>query len=198
VYRLLNPATARALIFSWFVRLRLRSCGRKLRLRVTTTILGHRRISIGNNFSSMGMLYLYANEGGDIRIGDDCAVNTNVQIGAAGGKIIIGNYVMIAPNVVLRAANHGMQRGAIPMRHQPSVPGEIVIEDDVWIGSNAVITADVRIARGTVVGAGAVVTSSTDPYTIVGGVPATKIGERPEGAVARERASASRMHAHQG
>ena len=86
---------------------------------------------------------------------------------------------MIGPNVVLRAANHSMKRGNTPMRHQPSIPGEIFIEDDVWIGSNVVITSDVRIARGTVVGAGSVVTSSTEPYSIVCGVPARKIGERP-------------------
>jgi galactoside O-acetyltransferase len=97
---------------------------------------------------------------------------------AAAGKIVIGNCVLIAPNVVLRAANHDIGRGPVPIRHRPSVSGEIIIEDDVWIGSNAVVTADVTLARGTVVGAGAVVTSSTEPYSIVGGVPARKIGER--------------------
>ena len=90
----------------------------------------------------------------------------------------MGNHVMIAANVVLRAANHGVARG-IPMKRQGSISGEIQIEDDVWIGSNAVITADVVLARGTVVGAGAVVTHSTEPYSIVAGVPARKIGERP-------------------
>lgn len=173
----LRPSVAGGFIYGWLVRRQLRSCGRGLRLRVSTTIQGHHRIAIGRNFWSMGRLYLYANEGGSIEIGDDCTVNTNVQIGAASGRIVLGNCVMIGPNVVLRAANHGMSRGT-PMRHQPSTPGEIVIEDDVWIGSNAVITANLKIARGTVVGAGSVVTSSTEPYSIVGGVPARKIGER--------------------
>jgi galactoside O-acetyltransferase len=174
----LNPSVAAGFVYSWLVGPRLRRCGHGLRLRVTTTILGHRRIAIGKNFWSMGQLYLYANEGGSIEIGDDCTVNTNVQIGAASGRIVVGNCVMFGPNVVLRAANHGMRRGDTPMRHQPSTPGEILIEDDVWIGSNAVITADLKIARGTVIGAGSVVTSSTEPYSIVCGVPARKIGER--------------------
>jgi galactoside O-acetyltransferase len=173
----IRPSVAGGFLYSWIVGPRLRSCGHGLRLRLTTTIQGHDRIVIGKNFWSMGRLYLYANEGGSIEIGDDCTVNTNVQIGAASGKIVLGNSVMIGPNVVLRAANHGMRRDT-PMRHQPSTPGEIVIEDDVWIGSNAVITANLKIARGTVVGAGSVVTSSTEPYSIVGGVPARKIGER--------------------
>jgi galactoside O-acetyltransferase len=125
----------------------------------------------------MGHLYLYANDGGLLEIGDACSVNSNVQLGAASGRIKIGNEVMIGPNVVIRAANHGTQR-ALPMMRQPWESGEIIIEDDVWIGANAVITGKVTLARGTVVAAGAVVTHSTEAYSIVGGVPARKIGER--------------------
>ncbi len=164
-------------LYSYAVRWRLRQCGRGLRMQLPTVIYGHRNIVIGTNFSSMGHLYLFANDGGVIRIGDNCSVNTNVQIGAAAGSIVIGNGVMIAPNVVLRAANHDMRRDT-PMRFQPSRGGRILIEDDVWIGSNCVVTADVTVARGTVVAAGAVVTHSTEPYSIVAGVPARKIGER--------------------
>lgn len=177
-YRCLNPLNVVNYLYSRLVSVRLRKCGPGLQLRPTSTIRDYHRISIGRNFSSAGRLYLYAQEGGWIEIGDDCAINTNVQIGAAGGKIVIGNCVMIAPNVVLRAVNHDMRRGPVPMRHRAPVGGKITIEDDVWIGSNAVITADVTIARGTVVGAGAVVNTSTEPYSIVGGVPARKIGER--------------------
>lgn len=164
-------------IFSRVVRHRLQRCGRGLQLRRSTVIFGHENIVIGDNFVSMGQLYLYANDSGYLEIGDDCDVNTNVQLGAASGRIILGNHVMIAANVVLRAANHGLTRG-VPMKHQASTPGEIRIEDDVWIGSNAVVTADVVIARGTIVAAGSVVTRSTEPYSIVAGVPARKIGER--------------------
>jgi acetyltransferase-like isoleucine patch superfamily enzyme len=174
----LRPAYVLGRLYSGVVRWRLQRCGSGLRLQVTTVIRGHRNIVIGKNLNSMGHLYLYAHEGGAIRIGDDCSINTNVQIGAAAGRIVIGNGVMIASNVVLRAANHDIRRDR-PMRYQNSQGGEIVVEDDVWIGSNSVVTADVTVARGTVVGAGAVVTRSTEPYSIVAGVPARKIGERP-------------------
>jgi galactoside O-acetyltransferase len=56
--------------------------------------------------------------------------------------------------------------------------GQIVIEDDVWIGSNAVILRNVRLGHGCVVAAGAVVTKDVDPFSVVGGVPARKISER--------------------
>lgn len=173
----LSPSYLAGRLYSAIVRPQLQSCGAGLRLQITTVIRGHRNIVIGRNFNSMGYLYLYAHEGGVIRIGDDCSVNTNVQLGAAAGRIVIGNAVIIAPNVVLRAANHDMRRDIL-MRHQPSRGGEIIVDDDVWIGSNSVVTADVRLARGTVVGAGAVVTHSTEPYSVVAGVPARKIGER--------------------
>jgi galactoside O-acetyltransferase len=57
-------------------------------------------------------------------------------------------------------------------------PGIIIIEDDAWIGTNAVITSNVTLAKGTVFGAGTVFTRSTEPCSIVGGVPARKISQR--------------------
>jgi galactoside O-acetyltransferase len=165
------------LVYSAFVRKRLRQCGYGLRVKLSTVVTGWENIIIGKNFVSMGLLYLYVNDGGYLQIGDNCDANTNVQLGAGTGRLIIGNHVMIAPNVVIRAANHGMAKNGI-MKYQPYVSGEIAIQDDVWIGSNAVITPDVTLATGTVVAAGAVVTKSTTPYSIVGGVPARQIGER--------------------
>jgi galactoside O-acetyltransferase len=178
IYLHMRPAFLLDVAYSCTVRLRIRQCGRGVVLPVTTTIRGHKNIIIGDGFSSLGHLKLYANEDGYLRIGSDCSANSNVQLGAAGGTIIVGDHVMFGANVVVRAANHGMRRDMV-MKRQPWTPGKIVIEDDVWVGSNAVITADVVVARGTVVGAGAVVTRSTEAYSIVAGVPARKIGERP-------------------
>jgi galactoside O-acetyltransferase len=172
----INPASIATAAYSGVTRWRFRRCGPGLRLRLTTSIRGHENIEIGMNFVSMGQLYLYA-ENGSLKIGDNCSVNTNVQLGASSGSILLGDNVIIGPNVVVRAANHGIRRG-LTMRDQPWVGGEISIESDVWIGSNAVVTTDVRIGRGTVVAAGAVVTHSTEAYSIVAGVPARKIGER--------------------
>ena len=177
IYQCLSPSYLLSVIYSLMVRWRFQKCGKGLLIKVSTVITGHKNITIGNDFVSMGNLYLYANDGGSLEIGDNVDTNTNVQFGAANGRIKVGNNVMIASNVVIRAANHGMKLGT-PMKLQPSEPGVIIIEDDVWIGSNAVIATNVTLARGTVVGAGAVVTRSTTEFSIVAGVPARKIGER--------------------
>ena len=65
---------------------------------------------------------------------------------------------------------------AYQFRLYPIKEQEVIIEDDVWIGMNAVILPGVTIRKGTIVGAGAVVTKSTGEYEIVAGVPAKKIG----------------------
>lgn len=100
-----------------------------------------------------------------ITIGDGFAANSNVMINARGrGEIIIGNNVLIGPNVVLRSNNHIFSNLEIPISRQGMTEGTIVIEDDVWIGSNSVILPDVLIGKGAIVAAGAVVTKSIPIY----------------------------------
>ena len=48
----------------------------------------------------------------------------------------------------------------------------IIIEDDVWIGSGAIITQGVRVGKGAIIAAGAIVTKDVEPFSVVGGVPA--------------------------
>src|SRR5271165_4024334 len=91
-----SPRVVMGILYTCLVKHRFLSCGTGLRLGIPTTILGHGSISIGKNFVSMGWLYLYAHNGGSLKIGDNCSVNTNVQLGAAHGTIIIGDNVIIA------------------------------------------------------------------------------------------------------
>lgn len=122
-----------------------------------------------------------AGQDGVIEIGDRVSFNNNVHINACGGgRIILGNDVLVAPNVVLRASDHITSSLDKPIREQGHKPGEIVLEDDVWLGSNVTVIGDVRIGRGAVVAAGAVVIKDVEPYSIVGGVPAKFIKKRGE------------------
>lgn len=141
-------------------------------------ILGFENIELGNNVSFMQNSYIYAHDGGGIMIGDNFTMNTNSQLGASFGKIIIGNDCAIAPNCVLRASNHNFENPDILFRKQGHTYGEIIIEDDVWISSNCVITANTKIGKSSIVGAGSVVTKDVEPYSIVGGVPAKLIRKR--------------------
>ncbi|WP_344332027.1 sugar O-acetyltransferase [Kitasatospora putterlickiae] len=88
------------------------------------------------------------------------------------GGIRIGNGVMIAPKVSLITGGHPLP---LAERRQYLSFAPIVIEDNVWIGTAAVITQGVTIGAGSVVAAGAVVTRDVPSGTLVAGVPARVI-----------------------
>lgn len=122
---------------------------------------------------------IFASKESRVFIGDDFECNTNVMINARGlGEIKIGTNVLIGPNVVLRSNNHNFSEISKPISKQGMKGGKIIIDNDVWIGSNVVILPNINIGKGSIIGAGAVVTSNVESYTIVGGVPAKEIGKR--------------------
>lgn len=112
-----------------------------------------------------------------VSIGHDVLLNAGTKIGGQRG-VTIGNYVMLGYNVNLVSENHQFNNPKLPIKKQGFFGGPIVIEDDVWIGANAVILPNVTIGRGSVVGANAVVTKDVLPYSIVGGIPAKLIRPR--------------------
>jgi acetyltransferase-like isoleucine patch superfamily enzyme len=106
---------------------------------------------------------------GHVHIGD------RVRIGLGNtviGPITIGNDIMFAQNIVLSGLNHGYEDINIPISDQPVTTSEIRIEDEVWIGANAVVVAGVTVGKHSIVAAGSVVTKDVPPYSIVGGNPA--------------------------
>ena len=60
----------------------------------------------------------------------------------------------------------------------PESKGDIIIEDDVWIGANCIILSGVKISRGAIIAAGSVVIKEVAPYSIIAGVPAKQIKKR--------------------
>lgn len=118
----------------------------------------------------------WAPDVGGISIGAKSYVGPNsVLFGAAG--IEIGESVLISPGVVITSHQHSYGSD-LDIRDQPLWYGKVVIERDVWIGANATILPGVRVGRGSVVGAGAVVTSDVADRTVVVGVPAQVKRER--------------------
>ena len=95
------------------------------------------------------------------------------------GKVKAGKYVMIAPDVTIAGSDHIFDQPGVPMYFagRPRLP-ETIIGDDVWIGSNVVILPNIKIGKGSVIAAGAVVTSNVSQFKIMGGIPAKEIGRR--------------------
>lgn len=151
-------------------------CG-SVRFGTGLSLAGCRGMTLGDNVRLGRGCFITATDG-TLVLHDSVALSPFVHVGADAGRIEIGAHTAVGPGTVIRAANHCIARQDVPIMHQGHVPGVIVIEEDVWIGANCVITPDVRIGRGAVVGAGAVVTRNVAPFAIVGGVPAKVIGMR--------------------
>ena len=115
---------------------------------------------------------------GSILVGENVHLGYRPIILAPRSEIIIGNNVLFGPEVTIRGGNHRIDmigRTMFSVENHEKRPDDdlgVVIEDDVWIGTRAIILHGITIGRGAVIAAGAVVTKSVPPYAIVGGVPA--------------------------
>ena len=111
-------------------------------------------------------------------IGNDVVLARSVLITTSGG-VTIGNRVLVGYGAKILSADHRIPDDPLESIYfSGHVCKPVVIEDDVWICANAVIVAGVRIGRGSVVAAGAIVTKDVESYSIVGGVPAKLIRKR--------------------
>jgi maltose O-acetyltransferase len=130
-------------------------------------------IKIGKgNFVEKGV---YVGNGNQIEIGDNCQINENVKL----DNVAIGNYVMIAPGVTILGKMHEFQDRNVPMVLQGERETQrTIIEDDVWLATNAIIMPGVRIRKGCIIAAGAVVSKDTEEFAIYGGIPAKLIKYR--------------------
>lgn len=108
----------------------------------------------------------------NIKIGEDSIIGEDAVLDGR-DSLIIGNHVDIATGVMIYNAEHDVRDPNFSAINAP-----VVVGDYVFIGPRAIILPGVKIKRGAVVGAGAVVTRDVNEYSIVGGVPAKQIGDR--------------------
>lgn len=126
---------------------------------------------------------------GKVKIGKYSSINgPATRICAEISEIQIGSFCSIASGVVIQEFYHNYNMvttyninsniiGA-SVENEKISKGPIIIEDDVWIGSNSVILSGVKIGRGSIIGAGSIITKDIEPYSIVGGNPAKTLRKR--------------------
>lgn len=195
------PTVAGSVLRSWIYRTVLGSVGRGCFIEQNVRLLVPRRIFLGHHVMIGEGCFLDANTtDGRIELQDDVWLSRGSYIVAGRAQVVvgpttyighrclfyghngiqIGRDVLLANDVQLICGNHTFSRRDIPIRAQPPLGAPIAIEDDVWLGASAIVLGGVTVGKGSVVGAGAVVTHSLPPYSIARGVPAVVVGTRGE------------------
>lgn len=150
--------------------------GERCNIGYSSSFEGYNKIGDGTTFSG-GLGYASY-------IGQNCSINAN-----------IGKYCCIAQNVMTAYGSHPTKKWVsihpaffstakqsgftyVDKELYDEKQSKIEIENDVWIGTGAMLLGGIKIGDGAVIAAGAVVTKDVKPYTIVGGVPAKEIRKR--------------------
>ena len=140
---------------------------RTLRRAFLTRALG--RLGVGSGVQ-MGCRFLNPRK---VELGDRNVINFGCLLDGRKFRIVTGNDVSIGPEASILTLGHDPQSPSFADRG-----GDVVIGDRVWIGYRAIVLPGVTIGDGAVVGAGALVTKNVEPFAIVAGNPARKIGDR--------------------
>lgn len=116
----------------------------------------------------------------NVYVYDNVGIGPHALLSTPNAKIIIKGNCAIAEHLTIHTGNHARVVGKfvtdITESNKPKgYDKDVIIEKDVWIGSNVTILAGVHIGRGATIAAGAVVNKDVPPYCIVGGVPAMVI-----------------------
>jgi acetyltransferase-like isoleucine patch superfamily enzyme len=161
----------------WWVRFLVspfihhRGKGAVIRRRTRIDVFPFNKFSLGDN-ATIEDFCTINNGVGDVLIGD----NSRIGLGSVLiGPVTIGKQVILAQNIVISGLNHTYDDVKLPIRLQKVTTKAIFIDDEAWIGANAVITAGVTVGKHSVVAGGAVVTKDIPPYSVAVGNPARVI-----------------------
>ena len=131
----------------------------------------YRKFWLGD-FSVVESFACINNAVGDVIIGDHTRIGLHNTII---GPVTIGSHVNLAQGITITALNHNFDDSEKRIDQQGISTKEVVLEDDIWVGANAVILPGVTIGKHAVVAAGAIVTKDVPPHSLVAGVPAKVI-----------------------
>ena len=167
---IMNPVETRP---RWYVRLlaplyQHRGRHAKIHRSARMDTPPYRHFHLGD-YSVVESFACINNAVGDVWIGDHTRIGLHNTII---GPVSIGDHVNLAQGITVTALNHNFQKRDQLISQQGISTKKVTIENDVWIGANAVILPGVTIGTHSVVAAGAIVTKDVPPYSLVGGVPA--------------------------
>lgn len=109
---------------------------------------------------------------GKIRLGKRVYLSRGVTVGAV-GLVEIGDFALVAPGCYITDAGHRFDDPVLPVPDQGmQSKGPTILEDNVWLGANVVVTSGVRIGRRSVIGANSVVTRDIPEFSVATGIPA--------------------------
>jgi len=139
-------------------------------------------IEIGQGTQIDDFSFIYGGKG--IRIGRFNHICSFVSI-VGGGELITGDYVGISAGcrIITGTQHYGEGKRmvpVVPIEQQKLVIGKIILEQDVFLGSNVIVYPNVTIGEGAIIGAGGIVTKDVDPWTINLGTPVKVVGTRPK------------------
>ncbi len=157
----------------WFVNpfFHKKGKGTTICRRTRMDVLPFQTFNLGD-YSTVEDFATINNGVGAVNIGNNSRIGIgNVII----GPVSIGNNVILAQNIVMSGLNHNYTDVSKPIYLQGETVATITIEDDCWIGANALITAGVTIGKHSVVAGGAVVTKDIPPFCVAVGNPARVI-----------------------
>jgi acetyltransferase-like isoleucine patch superfamily enzyme len=134
-------------------------------------------IYLGSNVYIGHQAILHGYTKNALRVGSDTWIGPQCFLHSGGG-LHIGNRVGIGPGVRIITSSHREEGVAVPILFSDLEFAEVIVEDDCDIGVGAIVLPGVRIGRGALVGAGAVVTSDVPSFAVVAGVPARMLRNR--------------------
>ncbi|MEY3221354.1 MAG: hypothetical protein RLZZ203_210 [Cyanobacteriota bacterium] len=137
----------------------------------------HNKIDIQNWVTIERNVDIGSMDNTSIYIGENTYIAPGVCI-AGQGDIHIGKNCLIAANSGIYANNHVFTDLSLPVKQQGTTREGIIIEDDCWLGHGVTVLDGVKIGKGSIIGAGAVVSKNIPPYSIAVGVPAKVIKDR--------------------
>lgn len=172
----------KSLFMGAWLRRSFNICGENMIIRSGFFLQGGKFISVGNNvFVGKDVEITAIDRFGNtiykpqIVIGNNVSINSNSHITAI-NKVVIGDYVRMGRRVLITDNAHGQSNKESMQQHPIDrlvySPGEVVIEDDVWIGNNVAILPNVKIGKGAIIGTNAVVTKDVPAYGVAVGNPA--------------------------